>query len=182
LSASVVAWHSDDEQRWFFSDASCQAAARVAEPGSARPSAGCNGDGTLRLSLHSEREARPAGAVGGVRAGEFGDGVPQRAARRIDIERVGWGHPLTPPSLRWAPEARTTVHWHSLALQRSTNLHGIWGSAAGTDIAPLLPRGEAMVRGGRGGLRGARSGGMRRQEWRRRRRPRGGRSRERRGG
>jgi hypothetical protein len=32
LSDSVVAWHPDDEERWFFSEASCRAAARAAEP------------------------------------------------------------------------------------------------------------------------------------------------------
>lgn len=32
LSDSVVAWHPDDEEHWFFSDASCRAAARAAEP------------------------------------------------------------------------------------------------------------------------------------------------------
>jgi len=32
LSDSVVAWHPDDEERWFLSDASCRAAARAAEP------------------------------------------------------------------------------------------------------------------------------------------------------
>jgi hypothetical protein len=32
LSDSVVAWHPDDEERWFFSDATCRAAARAAEP------------------------------------------------------------------------------------------------------------------------------------------------------
>jgi hypothetical protein len=32
LSASVVAWHPDDEEHWFTSDAACQAAARAAAP------------------------------------------------------------------------------------------------------------------------------------------------------
>lgn len=32
LSDSVLAWHPDDEERWFFSEASCRAAARAAEP------------------------------------------------------------------------------------------------------------------------------------------------------
>lgn len=31
LSDAVLAWHPDDEERWFFSDASCRAAARAAE-------------------------------------------------------------------------------------------------------------------------------------------------------
>jgi hypothetical protein len=32
LSDSIIAWHPDDEERWFFSEASCEAAARAAEP------------------------------------------------------------------------------------------------------------------------------------------------------